>query len=99
MLTEHSRLRLAPDVTHQSMGPDADTVLLSLSSGHLFTCNETTASFLAAVDGRRSFAQIVDALAEQYDVPRPQLEDDLRGLVEQLLSEKLIVVEDGPDGR
>jgi len=99
MLTEHSRLRLAPDVTHQSMGPDADTVLLSLSSGRLFTCNETTASFLAAVDGKRSFAQIVNALAEEYDVPRPQLEGDLKALVEQLMAEKLIVVEDDPDGR
>lgn len=87
---EHSRLRLNDDVAFQSMGPGQETVVLSLSSGYLFTCNETTRSFLEAMDGERSVGELVDLLAEQYDVSREQLHSDLMGLAERLIREKLI---------
>jgi hypothetical protein len=48
MLPEETILKLADDVTFQSVSED-QTVILSLTSGYLFTCNGTTASFLAAI--------------------------------------------------
>ncbi len=101
MEIEQSRLRLAEDVTFQSMGPGEDTVVLCLSSGYLYTCNETTEAFLRALDGRRSFAEIADVLAETYDAPQERLQADLRALAEEMLREKMIVVEaetGGQDG-
>ena len=88
--TEQTRFRLGDDVTFQSMGPGEDTVLLSLSSGYLYTCNETTEAFLGAIDGRRTMGEIVDELADQYEVPREQLHADLAALADELLREKLI---------
>ncbi len=92
MPTEQTCFRLSEDVTFQSMGPGEDTVLLSLNSGYLYTCNETTGAFLGAIDGGRTMGEIVDELIEQYDVPREQLHADLTALANELLREKLIAV-------
>jgi hypothetical protein len=91
MLTDRTRLRLAQDVSYQSLGPGEQTVLLSLSSGYLYTCNETTAAFLDGLDGQRGFGQVVEELFEQFDVPREQLHADLADLVDELMAEGLIV--------
>jgi len=96
MDTDNERWRLSEDVTFQSMGPGEATVLLSLSSGYLYTCNETTESFLRALNGQRTFDEIVEALAGQYEVDEDRLRADLIELAEELLKEKLIVTEPSP---
>jgi pyrroloquinoline quinone biosynthesis protein D len=78
-------------VTNETLGPGQDTVVLSLRSGYLYTCNETTAAFLKALDGRRTFADVIDLLLEQFEVPRDTLRSDLVALAEKLLAEKLIL--------
>ena len=88
--------KLAEGVSHQSMGPDEDTVVLSFASGYLYTCNETTARFLQSLDGCRTLGEIVDEMADQYDVARQKLQDDLENLLDDLLREKLIVPADIP---
>ncbi len=93
MWDENSCFHLAQDVSHQSMGPEQDTVVLSLASGYLYTCNQTTADVLSAADGQRSFAEIVTLLAEQYDVDLPQLKEDLTEIINKLLNEKLLVLD------
>lgn len=69
---------------------DQDTVVLSLASGYLYTCNQTTASLLAAVDGQRTFGQIVDLLEQQFDVSRERLHADLLEIADRLIREKLV---------
>jgi len=91
MISEAVRLALSDDVAHQSLGEDQDTVVLSLKSGYLYTCNETTERFLKALDGRRTLGEVVGLLEGEYDVPRATLAADLAALAEQLLAEKLIV--------
>lgn len=76
---------------------DEETVMLSLSSGYLYTCNETTRSFIGALDGERTFGEVVDLLTDQYDVPREQFLSDLETILEELLREKLIVLADSDD--
>jgi len=98
MLSSDSCLRLRDDVTFQSLGEDGQTVVVSLTSGQLYTCNETTHDFLHAVDGRRSFGEVVDVLAETYDVERETLEADLVGMAEELLREGLILVDEETPG-
>ena len=92
MLSEQTHLRLADDVTFQSLGDDEQTVVLSLGSGYLYTCNQTTQAFLEAMGQGETFGRIVDALFEQYDVTRDELLADLAEMAEKLLDEKLIVV-------
>jgi hypothetical protein len=91
MVTEHARLRLADDATFQTLGPGNDTVILSLRSGFLYTCNATTAAFLQALDGRRALGDVVDRMLDDFDVPRDRLARDLLDLSEKLLSESLLV--------
>jgi hypothetical protein len=90
MITDETRLRLAGDATHQSLGSGEDTVILSLKSGHLYTCNETTAAFLRALEARPTLAEAVDRLFEQFDVPRNRLRQDLATIAERLIAEGIV---------
>ena len=92
MLDETVRLALSEDVAHQSLGEGQDAVVLSLKSGYLYTCNETTERFLNVLDGRRTLGEVVDLLGVEYDVAPETLASDLAALAEELLGEKLIVV-------
>lgn len=96
-ITDQTRLALAADVTFQGLGPRQETVILSLASGYLFTCSETTAALLRAVDGRRTVAELVDLLLREYDVLREKLRADVLSMAAQLVEKKLLVVaDDGP---
>ena len=92
-LSQNARLKLANDVTFQSLGPGEETVVLSLNSGYLFTCNETTDAFLRKLDGRRPLAAVIDLLFDEFQVPREVLSMDMTELAAKLLEEKLIVEE------
>ncbi len=84
-------VKLADDVAFQSVGQDdEDTVVLSLKSGYLYTCNGVAASFLSAVDGQKTFGQVLDALEEEYNVDRATLEADMTAFIENLSKENLI---------
>lgn len=91
MLSEQTRLKTAADVTYQGLGEGQDTVVLSLDTGQLYTCNETAAALLSAVDGERTFGQIVDLLAGKFEVSREQLRGDLECLVDELIREHLLL--------
>lgn len=92
MLTDQTILQLANDARFQSLGEGQQTVIVSLASGFLYTCNDTTHSFLRAMDGQKTFGQIVDALAGEYEVNRDKLRADMAALTEKLLKEKLVLV-------
>jgi hypothetical protein len=92
-LSQNVRLKLADDVTFQSLGPGEETVLLSLNSGYLYTCNETTAAFLRRLDGRCPLAVVIDMLFDEFKVPREALSADMTVLATKLLEEKLIIEE------
>lgn len=91
-MNEQTILKLADDVTFQSLGAEMETVILSLNSGTLYSCNQTTDAFLKALDGNRSFAATVDALLEEFDVARDALSSDLQDIAGQLVAEGLVEV-------
>lgn len=92
MLTDQTVLRLAEDARFQSLGPGQQTVIVSLTSGYLYTCNDTTHSFLKALDGQKTLRQVIAAMADEYDVGRDKLRTDMMALAEKLLREKLVAV-------
>jgi hypothetical protein len=90
MIDNDTVLQLEHDITYQDMGPDQPAVILQLSTGQLFTCNETTRMFLDRLDGRRDFGQVVEALLDEFDVDSGILAADLRQLGDDLLAAGLI---------
>jgi hypothetical protein len=80
---------LSPVASFQSVGDGA--VVLLADSGQLYSCNDTSEAFLRHVDGKRSLGEIVDLLAEEYEVERDVLEADFAELAESLKQEGVIV--------
>ena len=89
-ISPETLLQLAGDVTFQSLGEGMETVILSLDTGTLYTCNQTTEAFLRLLGTARSFGEAVDLLLAEYDVGREILESDLREVAQELLAEGLI---------
>ncbi len=81
----------SPVASFQSVGDGA--VVLLADSGQLYSCNDTSEAFLRHVDGKRSLGEIVDLLAQEYEVERDVLEADLAELAENLKQEGVIVSE------
>ena len=90
-MQDDSVLKLAEDISYQEMSPGGQTVILSLASGYLFTCNDTTRSFLEALDGQRSFAEVLNRLIGRYEVEPERLRQDIAKLAEKMLDLGLIV--------
>jgi Coenzyme PQQ synthesis protein D (PqqD) len=93
MLNEHAIISLTPTATFQTLAEDEGAVVLMVDSGQLYTCNDTVAALLQAVDGNRRFGEIVDQLLDEFDVERNVLLSDLTGLVEELSREGIVSVE------
>lgn len=82
---------LSPHVSFQKLGTGEGAVVLTLRSGQLHTCNDTTAAFLSALDGKRTFDMVTDLLEQQFEVEREELRADLDALAAHLLQEGVIV--------
>jgi len=80
---------LSPVASFQSVGDGA--VVLLADSGQLYSCNDTSEAFLRHVDGKRSFGEIIDLLAEEYEAEREVLAADFAELAESLKQEGVIV--------
>ncbi len=92
MTTNDARFCLSDDVVFQSLGDGQETVLLSLGTGFLFSCNDTTRAFLEAVDGKKTLAEIGRELVAVFTVSEDRVIADLRILADRMLAEGLISV-------
>ena len=72
-----------------------EAVLLNLSSGTYFGLNDTGSMIWQLVDeDSASLEDICDAIEEEYDVAREDVERDVLALVEELVEHGLLMVED-----
>ena len=92
MIDETTRLKLADEATYQSLGEGAETVILSLASGYLYTCNDTTVALIDLADGQRTLGQVVELLTERFDVDRATLLADLTAVASKLVGERLLTI-------
>ncbi|OQX30648.1 MAG: hypothetical protein B0D96_11370 [Candidatus Sedimenticola endophacoides] len=83
-----SRLRLGDQVSCQTV--DDGAVVLMADSGQLYTCNETTGAFLARVDGRQTFSEIVASFVDEFEIDERTAREDLSELAGNLLDEGII---------
>ncbi len=93
MVQDSSVLALSENVSYQPLGDGEGAVVLIIDSGQLFTCNDTTSAFLAAVDGQRSFGDVVRSLLSTFDVSQDELRNDLASLAEELQQEGIVRIQ------
>jgi coenzyme PQQ biosynthesis protein PqqD len=77
---------------------EGELIIVPLAAGigdmedELFSLNETGREIWARLDGQHSLAAIVAELMQAYDAPRSDIEQDVRGLAEELASRRIIKV-------
>ena len=71
---------------------DQGTVLL-IVSGTMHQLNMIGGTIWQFADGSRSHDQLIDTLAEDYDVDRSELEDDVRTFVDDLVQRGWLINE------
>lgn len=69
---------------------DDGAVILRLSDGQIYSCNETTQRFLELTDGKVSFKTITEAFSEEYAIDLATVVADLSSLAKNLLAEDII---------
>lgn len=87
-LSPDTVLALTDKASVQPLGDGA--VVLLVDSGQLYSCNETTESFLLKIDGKRDFDAIVTLFRDEYEVEEAIARRDLTELARQLAAEGII---------
>ena len=62
-----------------------EMVLINTKAGEVITLNETGADIWERIDGKKNVGEILDELAQLYDVERNELERDVKNFIEDLL--------------
>ena len=76
---------------------EGELIIVPLAAGigdmedELYSLNETGRDIWQRLDGLRSLADVATGLAEEYDAPQDEIEQDVRGLVEELLRRRMLV--------
>ncbi len=76
---------------------EGELIIVPLAAGigdledELYSLNETGRAVWHLLDGRRSLRAIAAALSAEYDAPAGQIEQDVCGLVEELLRRRMLV--------
>jgi hypothetical protein len=76
---------------------EGEIVIVPLVSGigdledELFTLNETGRAIWSRIDGRRTLAAVVRELADEYDAADGIIQEDVVGLLQELLDRRMIV--------
>ena len=85
-----SPLRVHPSVLSRELG--GETVLLNLESGVYYGLDAIgTRVWTLLTTQERSLADVCSIMAEEYDVARETLHDDLTALVRDLCDKQLLV--------
>ena len=83
------RVRIPQEVLARQVGDE--TVMLDLAKGTYFGLDPVGARMWQLLAEGKTLAEICDAIVEEYDVSRDAVEQDLLGLVTDLMSQGLLV--------
>jgi pyrroloquinoline quinone biosynthesis protein D len=87
-MTGPGRPRRRDDVLAQAAGETV--ILLTPDSGEYFTLNEVGGMIWELADGTRTVAEIVAALAQEFDAPEEEIRADTEELLAELADAKLV---------
>jgi len=82
MIDLTSVLARRSDVRYRHVPPE--TVLIRQSGPEVILLNGIAGRVLDLIDGRRSLAELVAALADEFEAPRPTLESDVLAFASEL---------------
>ena len=57
----------------------------------LFTLNKTARAIWNKLDGKNSLRMVIDELASEFDTPKQEIEDDVLGLVAELVKRRMLI--------
>lgn len=75
---------------------EGELIIVPLTAGfgdmedELYTFNESGRAIWGLLDGVRSLADVVSALAVEFEAPTTELEADVAGLVEELVDRRIL---------
>lgn len=92
-MNAQSKFVRSPQALSRTVGDE--TVILDLESGTYFGLDPVGARMWQLLGEGKSFAEVCNAILDEYDVPRERLEADLLALAAQLAEHRLISVSDG----
>lgn len=88
--TESRPLRRDRVLTQTAAGT---LVLLDLDGGEYYSLDEVSARVWELCDGRNAVGGIVEAISAEYEAPVETIYEDVLAFLEEMLDEKLLVVE------
>ena len=77
---------------------EGDLIIVPLTAGigdmedELYTLNETGKAIWDRLDGEQSLEQIINELSVEYEAPKEEIEQDVIGLVTELLRRKMLII-------
>jgi hypothetical protein len=77
---------------------EGEVIIVPLIAGigdaddELYTLNSTGQAIWHKLDGERTLAVVVDALTQEFDVPRADLEADVLGFASEMVRRGILVV-------
>ena len=80
---------------------EGELIIVPLAAGigdledELYTLNETGKVLWARLDGKSTLREIARGLAEEYEALPGEIEEDVRGLVEELVRRRMLVEASG----
>jgi hypothetical protein len=80
-------------IAHETI--DDEVIIIDLETGTYYSLIESAMQVWTVLAQGATRAQLVDALAAQYDTPSAELADALNPFVDELLREEIIVAEAG----
>ncbi len=86
---------LSDDIVSREI--EGELIIVPLAAGigdledELYTLNETGRAIWEKMDGKKSLKDIIEEIRTEYQGSVPEIEQDVIGLIEELLKRKIIV--------
>jgi hypothetical protein len=76
---------------------EGELIIVPLTAGigdmedELYTVNETGRAIWAGLDGKNTVKALIEGLTDRFEAPAEEIEQDVVGLLEELLKRKMVV--------
>jgi hypothetical protein len=94
VLTSDCIVQRDPDVI--AAAADQDLVMVSLANGFYYGVSEVAREIWEAIEQPTKVSDLIDDLSATYNIDRSTCEEETLSFLEDLLTEKLLQVKNGP---
>jgi hypothetical protein len=94
MIDRFRRLKQTEGILKQEVS--GSIILFNMEDGRYFAVNDVGLRVWELCDGTKSVAEVLSAVADEYDAPAATISEDVLGLLDELWNERLVVEADPP---